>query len=92
MATGVAIGLAAVTGASIYSTVEQSKANKKSAKIQKQALQQEQAELERQKQREIEQQKRENEQLMNSVLNLTNTSYSGVSSPSLDYDKYGDMG
>lgn len=93
MATGaMLISAAAITGASVYSTVEQSKANKKSLNIQKQALQQEQAELERQKKREIEQQKRENEQLMNSVSNLTNTAYSGVSSPSLDYDKYGDMG
>ena len=42
--------------------------------------------------REQEQQRRENEQLMNTVSGLTNTSYSGVSSPSLDYDKYGDLG
>ena len=31
-------------------------------------------------------------QLMNAVSGLTNTSYSGVSSPTIDYDKYGDLG
>lgn len=81
---GVAVG-----GVSAY---QQNKANKESLKTQKQALRQEQAEIERQKKREMEQQRRENEQLMNTVSGLTNTSYGGVSSPSVDYDKYGDLG
>lgn len=70
----------------------QQQANTKNLRIQREALNQQTAELERQKKLEIEQRKRENEQLMNSVSNLTNTSYSGVSSPSVDYDKYGDLG
>lgn len=70
----------------------QQQANKANLRIQQQALAMQQAELERQRKLKIEQRKRENEQLMNSVSNLTNTSYSGVSSPSVDYDKYGDLG
>ncbi|MBO7715679.1 MAG: hypothetical protein J6S85_19105 [Methanobrevibacter sp.] len=92
MATGTAIALAASVGVSAYSAIEQSKANRESLDIQKSSLAEQRKELDRQKRIEIEQQKRENEQLMNSVSNLTNTSYSGVSSPSVDYDKYGDMG
>lgn len=79
-------------GTSLFSAYNSSKANKKNLRIQREALRQEELELERQKKREIEQKKRENEQLMNSVSNLTNTSFSGVSSPSVDYDKYGDLG
>lgn len=92
MATGTAIALAVSAGVSAYSAISQNRANKKSLSIQKQSLGQQTAELERQRKLEIEQRKRENEQLMNSVSNLTNTSYSGVSSPSVDYDKYGDLG
>lgn len=83
---------AAYIGTSLYSAISTSKANKKSLRIQREELLQQRKELERQKKIEIEQQKRENEQLMSSVSNLTNTAYSGVSSPSLDYDKYGDLG
>ena len=92
MATGAAIALAAGVGVSAYSAIETTKANRENLAIQKSSLAEQRAELERQKKREIEQQKRENEQLMNSVSNLTNTAYTGVSSPSIDYDKYGDMG
>lgn len=92
MATGVAIGIGAMAGVSAYSAVEQTRANRKNLQIQRESLADQRAELERQKKREQEQQKRENMQLMSSVSNLTNTSYSGVSSPSVDYDKYGDMG
>lgn len=92
MATGAAIAIAAATGVSAYSAVEQTKANKKSLRIQQSSLVEQQEEIKRQRQREIEQQKRENEQLMNSISNLTNTSFGGVSSPSVDYDKYGDLG
>ena len=94
MATGAIIASAAVAGVGVstYSAVSQAKANRESLRAQRKSLQQEQAEIERQKKKEIEQQKRENEQLMNTISNLTNTSYSGVSSPSVDYDKYGDLG
>ena len=50
------------------------------------------AEIARQKKIQQDQQRRENMQLMSSVSNLTNTAFSGVSSPSIDYDKYGDLG
>ncbi|MBR4420182.1 MAG: hypothetical protein IKT32_04815 [Clostridia bacterium] len=86
------VAVSALVGSSLYSTHEQSKANKRALKEQKRANAANEAEIERQKQREIAQQKRENAQLMSTVSNLTNTSYSGVSSPSLDYDKYGDLG
>lgn len=92
MTTGAAIAMGAMAGVSAYSAVEQTKANRRNLQIQRESLADQRAELERQKRREQEQQKRENMQLMNSVSNLTNTSYSGVSSPSVDYDKYGDMG
>lgn len=90
--TGAAIAMAVQAGVSTYSAIETSQANKKNLRIQKKSLAEQQRELERQKRIEIEQQKRENEQLMNSVSNLTNTSYSGVNSPSIDYDRYGDLG
>ena len=89
---GLLIMGAVSVGTNLYSAVSSSQANKKNLRIQRQALEQEELELQRQRKREIEQKKRENEQLMNSVSQLTNTSYSGVSSPSIDYDKYGDMG
>lgn len=87
---GASLGMS--LGSQSMSAYETSKYNKDSLKTQKQALQQQSAELERQKKIEIERQKRENQQLMNSVSALTNTAYSGVSSPSIDYDKYGDLG
>ena len=87
---GLAIG--AYMGMQMDVAHAQQQANKANLRIQQQALSQQTTELERQKKLEIEQRKRENEQLMNSVSNLTNTSYSGVSSPSVDYDKYGDLG
>ena len=87
-----AVAIGAQVGVSTYSAVQTSKANKKNLRIQKQSLAEQQKELERQKRIEIEQQKRENEQLMNSISNLTNTGYTGVSSPTIDYDKYGDLG
>lgn len=95
MATGALIAGAAIgvsAGTQVYSAYKTNKANKAFLRIQQHANEVTSAELKRQRQREIEQQKRENEQLMNSVSNLTNTSYSGVSSPSVDYDKYGDLG
>ena len=92
MATGTAIALGAMVGVSGYSAVQTARANKKSLQIQKQALAEESAEVERQKKREQDQQRRENMQLMSTVSGLTNTSYSGVSSPTIDYDKYGDLG
>lgn len=88
----IAVALGASVGVGTYSAVNQAKANRESLHAQKKALQQEREEIERQKKKEMDQQRRENEQLMNTVSGLTNTSYSGVSSPSVDYDKYGDLG
>jgi hypothetical protein len=90
--TGAAIALGASVGVSAYSAVSQTHAQKKSLEEQRRSLDLEQQEIERQKKKEQEQQRRENLQLMNTVSGLTNTSYSGVSSPSVDYDKYGDLG
>lgn len=87
-----AILAGAYIGTQIFGGIFSSRSNKKSLRIQREQLRLQREELERQKKIEIAQQKRENEQLMNSVSNLTNTSYSGVSSPSIDYDKYGDLG
>ena len=92
MATGAAIALAVSAGVSTYSAIETSKANQRNLRIQKKSLAEQQAELERQRRKEIEQQKRENAQLMNSVSALTDTSYTGSSAPSIDYDRYGDLG
>ena len=49
-------------------------------------------EITRQRKIEEERQRRENMELMNSVSNLTNTSYGGVAAPTVSYDKYGDLG
>lgn len=84
--------LAASVGTAIVSTVFGYKSQKKQNKIAAEANRMQSEELQRQRKREIERQKRENEELMSSVSNLTNTAFSGVSSPSLDYDKYGDLG
>lgn len=89
---GLTIFATASLGVSMFNAYQQNKANKENLRIQEASLAEQQRELERQKKREIEQQKRENQQLMNSISNLTNTAYSGVSSPSVDYDKYGDLG
>ena len=90
--TGAAIAVGALAGTSVYGTIEQTRANKRSLKEQKRANAAQEAEIARQKKREQDQQRRENMQLMNTVSNLTNTSFGGVSSPSVDYDKYGDLG
>lgn len=87
---GAAAGMA--LGTQAQSSYDTAKYNKATLKNQQRSLAEQSAELQRQRKREIEQQKRENEQLMSSISNLTNTAYSGVSSPSVDYDKYGDLG
>lgn len=97
VALGAAFGplgifLGASLGLAAGAATDQQAYNRATLSNQRNALRQEQAEIERQRKREMDQQRRENEQLMNSVSNLTNTSYSGVSSPSVDYDKYGDLG
>lgn len=92
MATGAAIGIGIMAGASVAGTVVSAKQNKAQMQIQQQSFQQQSEELERQRQKEIERQRRENAQLMNSVSALTNTAFSGASAPTLSNDKYGDLG
>lgn len=88
----VGAGLGMAMGTQAKSAHDTSNYNEQSLENQRRALEEQSAELARQKKIEIERQKRENQQLMNSVSALTNTAYSGVSSPTIDYDKYGDLG
>jgi hypothetical protein len=83
---------AAQVGVSIISSVLGHRSQEKQNKIAAEANRMQAEELQRMRKLEVERQRRENEELMNSVSNLTNTSFSGVSSPSIDYDKYGDLG
>jgi len=73
---------------SIFGHKSQSKQNSIAAKAAK--LQAE--EVARQRKLEEERQRRENEELMNSVSNLTNVAWSGASAPTMAFDKYGDLG
>lgn len=87
---GAALGMS--LGGQTQTAYQTAKANKQALSLQESALRQQETELARQRKIEIERQKRENQQLMNSISGLTNTAFSGVSSPTLDYDKYGDLG
>lgn len=84
--------MAAEVGVEIVSTALGYKSQSKQNKIAEEANKMQAEELQRMRKLEVERQRRENEELMNSVSNLTNTSFGGVSSPSIDYDKYGDLG
>jgi predicted negative regulator of RcsB-dependent stress response len=88
----VAIAVGAYIGAKIFDSVSSSKAQKESLSMQNQMLKLQTEEIARQRKIEEERQRRENMELMNSVSNLTNTSYGGTASPSVAFDKYGDMG
>lgn len=87
-----AIAAGAYIGAKIFDSVSSNKAQKASLSVQNQMLKLQTEEITRQRKIEEERQRRENMELMNSVSNLTNTSYGGVSSPTVAYDKYGDLG
>jgi hypothetical protein len=84
--------MGATTGYNPRAEYMAQKTQKQALESQQRAYNEQAAEIARQKRIQQAQQRRENMQLMNSVSNLTNTSYSGVSSPSIDYDKYGDLG
>ena len=86
------IVMGAYTGYNPRAEYKNQKAQKQALQAQQQAYAKEAAEIDRQRKIQEAQQRRENMQLMNSVSGLTNTSYGGVSSPSIDYDKYGDLG
>lgn len=87
-----AIAAGAFIGSQIFGAVSSSKAQKKSNQTQQQMLKLQTEEITRQRKIEEERQRRENMELMNSVSNLTNTSYGGVTAPTVAYDKYGDLG
>ena len=92
MAVAAAIAVGAYVGSKIFGAFSSSKAQKKSNEIQQQMLKLQTEEIARQRKIEEERQRRENMELMNSVSNLTNTSYGGVAAPTVSYDKYGDLG
>ena len=85
-------GMGFSMGSQMQQAYYQNKYNQESLRLQQQAYADQSAELQRQRQIEIEQRKRENQQLMNAVTDLSNVSYGGQSSPSVSYDKYGDLG
>lgn len=82
----------AYIGKELFSAFSSSRAQKKSLQIQNQYLKLQTEEIARQRKIEENRQRRENLELMNTATNLTNVAYGGVSSPSVAYDKYGDLG
>ena len=83
---------AASLGVQIFSSLSASKSQKKQNRIAAEALQLQAEEIQRQRKLEENRQRRENEELMNSVSNLTNVAWSGASAPTMSFDKYGDLG
>lgn len=84
--------MGATTGYNPRDTYKNQKLQKEALRSQQAANAEQAAEIARQRKIQQDQQRRENMQLMSTVSGLTNTSYSGVSSPTIDYDKYGDLG
>lgn len=84
--------LAASLGVQVVSSLFGHSSQKKQNAIAKKQLALQTEELQRQRKLEEERQRRENEELMNSVSNLTNVAWSGASAPTMAYDKYGDLG
>lgn len=82
----------AITGYNPRETYLQQQYQKDALKEQKKAYAKQEEEIARQKKIQQDQQRRENMQLMNSISDLSNVSYGGQSSPSVSYDKYGDLG
>ena len=84
--------MAASLGVQVVSSLFGHSSQKKQNRIAAKALKLQAEELQRQRKLEEERQRRENEELMNSVSNLTNVAWSGASAPTMAYDKYGDLG
>jgi hypothetical protein len=84
--------LAASLGVQVVSSLFGHSSQKKQNRIAEEAAALQAAEISRQRKLEEERQRRENEELMNSVSNLTNVAWSGASAPTMAYDKYGDLG
>ncbi|MBO7735518.1 MAG: hypothetical protein J6S67_23335 [Methanobrevibacter sp.] len=76
----------------IANTVISAKSQAKQNKIASESLELQAEEISRQRRLEENRQRRENLELMNSVSNLTNVSWSGSQAPTMSYDKYGDLG
>lgn len=84
--------MAASLGVQIASSIAGGISQKKQNKIAAEAAALQADEIARQRRLEERRQRRENEELMNSVSNLTNVAWSGSSAPSMAFDKYGDLG
>lgn len=84
--------MAASVGIQLVSSLFAGASQNKQNRIAQQAAQLQAEEVARQRRLEERRQRRENEELMNSVSNLTNVSWSGASAPSMAFDKYGDLG
>lgn len=84
--------MAASVGIQAISSIFGHKSQSKQTRIAEKAAALQAEEIRRQRQLEEERQRRENEELMNSVSNLTNVAWSGASAPTMAFDKYGDLG
>lgn len=84
--------MAASVGIQLVSSIFGHHSQRKQTGIAERAAQQQAEEIARQRKLEEERQRRENEELMNSVSNLTNVAWSGASAPTMAFDKYGDLG
>lgn len=84
--------MAAYVGVSIASSAAGYINQRRQNKIAQRAADLQAEEIQRQRKLEEQRQRRENEELMNSVSNLTNTAWSGASAPTISFDKYGDLG
>lgn len=84
--------MAASVGIQLVSSLFGHKSQKKQNDIAAQAARLQAEEISRQRKLEEERQRRENEELMNSVSNMSNVAWSGAAAPTLSFDKYGDLG
>lgn len=84
--------MAASIGTQVVSSIFGHKSQRRQNEIARLAAYRQKKELERQNVLEEARMQRENAELMNSVTNLTNVSWSGANAPSLAFDKYGDLG
>lgn len=82
----------AYVGTQMFSAISSAQSQKKQNEIASEQLRLQTEELQRQRKLEENRQRRENQELMNSVTNLTNVAWSGSSAPTMSYDKYGDLG
>lgn len=82
----------AYIGSQIFGTIAGTRSQRRQNEIARLAAYRQKKELERQNVLEEARMQRENAELMNSVTNLTNVSWSGANAPSLAFDKYGDLG